>query len=216
MKWLIRILVALLVILAALMWLFFAQMSSVVKVGIEAAGTEALKVPVKLEKVSLSPWSGRASLESLEIGNPEGFTTPHAVRIRQIDLVLDLDRSEEKLLVIKELILDGLEVNSESSASGTNLARIIENIRQSPTATAAAPNAQPDVKFLVEQVFIRGIRVTASSYSAVTVPDQQLSGLGAESGGITPAQLTAAILAKLAEKPTPPSPEAPKLEAGNP
>ncbi len=197
MKWLIRILVALLVIIAALMWLFFAQMGSVVKVGIEAAGAEALKVPVKLEKVSLSPWSGRASLEDLEIGNPEGFATPHAVRIRQIDLVLDLDRSEEKLLVIKELILDGLEVNAESSASGSNLARIIENIRQSPPATAAAPNAQPDVKFLAEQVFIRGIRVTASSSSAVTVPDQQLSALGAETGGITPAQLTAAILEKV-------------------
>lgn len=197
MKWLIRILVALLVIIAALMWLFFAQMGSVVKVGIEAAGAEALKVPVKLEKVSLSPWSGRASLEALEIGNPEGFTTPHAVRIRQIDLVLDLDRSEEKLLVIKELILDGLEVNAESSVSSTNLARIIENIRQSPPATAATPNAQPDVKFLAEQVFIRSIRVTASSSSAATVPDQQLSGLGAESGGITPAQLTAAILEKV-------------------
>ena len=197
MKWLIRILVALLVIIAALMWLFFAQMGSVVKVGIEAAGAEALKVPVKLEKVSLSPWSGRASLENLEIGNPEGFTTPHAVRIRQIDLVLDLDRSEEKLLVIKELILDGLEVNAESAASGTNLARIIGNIRQSPPATAATPNTQPDVKFLAEQVFIRGIRVTASSSSAATVPDQQLSGLGAESGGITPAQLTAAILEKV-------------------
>jgi len=192
MKWLIRILVALLVIIAAMMWLFFAQMGSVVKAGIEAAGTEALKVPVKLEKVSLSPWSGRASLGSLEIGNPEGFKTQHAVRIQQVDLVLDLDRSEEKLLVIKELILDGIEVNAESSSSGTNLARIIENIRQSPPATAATPNAQPDVKFLTEQVFLRGIRA-----SATTLPDMQISGLGADTGGITPAQLTSAILEKL-------------------
>jgi hypothetical protein len=198
MKWLIRILVALLVIIAALMWLFFAQMGSVVKVSIEAAGAEALKVPVKLEKVSLSPWSGRASLESLEIGNPTGFSRPYALLIGHIDLVIDLDRSEEKLLVIKELILDGLVVNGEVSTGGiTNLDRIIENIRQSPPATAAAPNAQPDVKFLVDQVFIRGIRLPSSCTSPINVPDQQLSALGAETGGITPAQLTAAILEKV-------------------
>ena len=215
MKWLIRILVALLVILAALMWLFFAQMSSVVKVGIEAAGTEALKVPVKVDSLSLSPWSGRASLEGLEIGNPPSFTSPRALRIARTDLVLDMERTQEQLIFIKELTLTDAEVNFEVGLNGPNLRQIVENTRnvaQAVTAPGTPAGQQnenaprPKVKFLVGLVRIPSAKVTATAgllpgvSANFTLPDITITDLGAESGGVTPSGLTGTLLIRLADE----------------
>ncbi|MFN7564173.1 MAG: hypothetical protein ACK5TH_20560 [Prosthecobacter sp.] len=74
MKWFIRILVVLAVLITGLLWFGYSKIDDLLKLGIEKAGTEALQVPVKLDKVSLSMFSGAGALEGLEIGTPAVLT----------------------------------------------------------------------------------------------------------------------------------------------
>ena len=226
MKWFIRILIVLAVLIAGLLWFGYSKIDDLIKLGIEKAGSEALQVPVKLEKVSLSMFSGAGSLEGLEVGTPAGFSAPRTLRIGKAEIAINTTATKEDRIVIKHIRLNEPDIHLELGSSGTNLAQIARNARSTadslgssaptsqppaPSEAAPAPSSpsQPqkkDIRLQVDEVLISGARLNASvgllpgAKAVVTLPEIKLTELGTGPDGITPAELTAVILSKLADE----------------
>jgi choline-glycine betaine transporter len=64
-----------LVVLAVVLFALFGNRA--LKMGIETAGTNTLKVPVSLKDINLSLLGGSVRMNDLVIGNPAGYQHPN-------------------------------------------------------------------------------------------------------------------------------------------
>lgn len=222
MKWFIRILVVLAVLIAGLLWFGYSKIDDLLKMGIEKAGTEALQAPVTIQKLKISMFSGAGTIEGLEIGTPTGFSVPCSLRINQADIAINTAASKEDRIVIQHLRFNEPDIHLEVGPGGTNLSQIAKNARATADSiTPAAPEAkqssspvlrpkqpQKELKLQVDELLITGAKVNASAgvlpgaQASVTLPEIKLTDLGAGPEGLTPAELTAVILSKLSEEAT--------------
>jgi hypothetical protein len=66
--------------ICVLVLLFVAGLTTIggamVKSAVNTFGPAVMGVPVRLQGASFRPWSGKLSLNTLHVGNPQGFKTP--------------------------------------------------------------------------------------------------------------------------------------------
>jgi hypothetical protein len=217
MKWIIRIVVVLLVLVAALLWFAFSQMDRLVKTGIETATPPVVRTSVTVGEVKLSPLSGSGIIENFVIANPEGFSGPYALRIGKADVALDTSASNAEKIVLKHVHIIDPEIHLEMGLQGTNLKQIAQNAetfamgeaRPRPGTAEASPQATADasaekaLKLQINELLIRGARVSAGTSlvqgakAEATLPEIRLSDIGSGPEGISPAALTAKVLSVL-------------------
>jgi hypothetical protein len=214
MKWIIRIVVVLLVLVAALLWFAFSQMDRLVKTGIETATPPVVLTAVTVGEVKLSPFSGSGIIENFVIANPEGFSGPYALRIGKADVALDTSASNPEKIVLKHVHIIDPEIHLEMGLQGTNLKQIAKNAEtfamgearpRANAAAQAAPGAQAEkaLKLQINELLIRGARVSAGTSlvqgakAEATLPEIRLSDIGSGPEGISPAALTAKVLSVL-------------------
>jgi hypothetical protein len=213
MKWLIRVLVVLAVLITGLLWFGYSKIDDLLRLGIEKAGSEALQVPVKIDKVSLSMFTGAGAIEGLEIGTPGGFSAPRTLHIGRSEIAINTSASKEDRIVIQHIRLNSPELHLEVGPGGSNLAQIARNARaaagtrtETPKPAASKDPAKQGVKLQIDEVLITAAQLRASAgalpgaKSSLTLPEIRLTGLGSGSEGLSPAELTALILAKLSEE----------------
>jgi len=218
MKWLIRIVVVLVLIIGAGLWFGWSQLGNLVKFGIEQGTPPVVQTSVSVRHVNVSPFSGSGVIEDFQIGNPKGFTGPYAVRIGRAEVGLDLNSVSGDKVVIQHIRITDPEINLEAGLGGTNLKHIADNAmnfvsQQTAPAGNAAPSAaahpadgkpKKSVKLQVNELLITGAKLSANAAGVVpgadarmTLPEIRLTNLGTGSAGITPAELTALVLRQL-------------------
>jgi hypothetical protein len=179
-----------------------------VKRGVETIGSKQTKVDVKLDRVSLSLWSGAGRIQGLVVGNPEGCKTPHAVSVGSASVALKPASLLADKIVIRSIVVEAPEITFEGGLGGNNLSRIIANVQASSSGskTNAAGKAEGEKtgrKLEVDEFIIRGakvhVSVTGVTREPVTVslPDIHLVDLGTGPDGITSAELTKRVLSEI-------------------
>lgn len=180
----------------------------VVKSGIETLGPRMTGVTVQLRAVSLSPWSGQGRIEGLVIGNPEGYKTPHAIRVGEARMAVVPGSLWSEKLHIRLIEVESPEITVEIGPGGNNLKRILANVEAAagPGDSSGSNERQAGAsrKLQVDRLVIKGasFRLGATALGGsvpVRLPDIQLENLGAGPDGITPAELTQKIFAALVE-----------------
>ena len=221
MKWIIRIVVVLVVLvflLGAALWFGWSQLGSLVKFGIEKVTPPVVQASVTVQQVKLSIFSGVGAIEGFEIGNPKGFSGPYAVRIGRAEVALDTKSVSTEKIVLQHIHINDPEINLEAGLGGTNLQHIANNAKnfaaqQTPhsdkgEATPAAPAADSKpakpIKFQVNELLITGAKLSASVAGVVpgaeaklTLPEIRLNNIGSDGAGISPAELTALIFSHI-------------------
>ncbi len=214
MKWLIRIVIVLVVIIGAGLWFGWSQLGNLVKFGIEQGTPPVVQTSVSVRHVNVSPFSGSGLIEDFQIGNPKGFTGPYALRIGRAEVGLDLNSVSADKVVIQHIRITDPEINLEAGLGGTNLKHIADNAmnfvsqQTAPAGNAALPatdgKPKKSVKLQVNELLITGAKLSASAAGVVpgadarmTLPEIRLTNLGTGAAGITPAELTALILRQM-------------------
>ena len=201
--WLVLLLIA---ALGAGAWWLYHSREHLIAQAIRNYGPVITGVPVKLQGVTLDPYSGLASLQGLELGNPPGFKTPRAMALGEISLRIDVTTLADPVVRIKELRVVKPHITYERGDGGSNLDVIERNVQayiaaQSGTAPAAkgSDKSKPK-KLIIEHLYIQSARADASTAMlqgrtvTVDIADIHLQGLGAKSGGATPAQVSAQVV----------------------
>lgn len=119
------VLVAVLALLALVLSL---AAGPVVKTAVNGAGPAMLGVPVSLEGVSIALRKGDLQLRSLTVGNPEGFKSAHLLKLDQLRVAMDTGSLMGDVVRIREVIIDGPDINYEMSLTGSNLGKLIDSL----------------------------------------------------------------------------------------
>jgi uncharacterized protein involved in outer membrane biogenesis len=178
----------------------------IVKYGIEEIGPKVTKVHVTVDNVNLYPLAGSAKVKGLMVGNPSGYQTPQAISVGNISVSMDPLSVFSNKVLIHSVWVQSPEVTFEGGLGGNNLSKIVTNataVSQNPSASAnasAGPGNRPAPKIEVDDFLISGAKVHVSlknvSGTGMTLPlpDIHLTDLGKGTNGMTPAELTQAVL----------------------
>ena len=181
-------------------------LDSGLKKGVETIGPQVTGVDVKLDSVRLSLWSGSGSIKGLVIGNPEGYKSPHAIRVSSASLSVAPGSLFSDKIIVKSIRVEAPEIIYELGPGGNNLKKIQANIEAaagSSEKSAPAEPASPGKKLQVDEVIITGGKVTLAASmlggKGVTspLPEINLKNLGTGPEGITGAELTKQILSQV-------------------
>ncbi|NOT28812.1 MAG: hypothetical protein HOP15_00010 [Planctomycetes bacterium] len=192
MKFAVRIAIGLVLLLSLVLLgaVFFAD--ALAKRAIERGGTYALGVETRLDGASLGLVSGEFALAGLAVANPPGFAQPNFFTLRSTELELPLNALMQDRITIPLLTLEGIGVDLERNASGTNYGVILDNLKRFETGEATAQEDGADggtgKTFLLEKLVIRDVRAAVNLLPAggdltklsLSIPEIVVEDLGSD------------------------------------
>lgn len=208
-KLLFRIAIGLVVLILLALVTLGLFLDRAIRSGVEAAGPKLAKVPVRLESVNVSLLSGSGKIKGLVVGNPEGYQTPHAIRMGAASLTLQPGSLLSDKIVVRSIRIESPEIIFEGGLRGNNLSQIRDNLNAAlgggPSTSPASSGAEkPARKLQVDELWITGgsvkVSLKGSGFAApVPLPEIHLTNLGQGPEGITPAELAQKVLAAITE-----------------
>jgi hypothetical protein len=198
--------VVLLIIIAGVGYYLFSNLDSYIKAAIEKYGSQATQASVTLDSVVVSLTTGEGGMVGLNVGNPKGFATPHAITVGAITLKLDTSTvTGSGPIVIKEIDIDKPQVTYEiGNTGGSNLDAIQKNTEA--FAGSSGGNSAPTAgggqerKLIINDLYVRdgqiGVSATVLQGKAVNapLPTIHLTDIGKNSNGATAAQVANQVL----------------------
>jgi uncharacterized protein involved in outer membrane biogenesis len=209
-KTVIRIILALVVLLILVLigcWIF---LGSIVTKGVNTVGPTITKTDVKLGSATVSILSGSATLNNLFVGNPEGYTTPSAIKANKIAVSLQPMSIFGQKIIVKSVNVEAPDITVEGGITKNNLTKILDNTQGSadqaeakknePESQKKAPEEKAARKIEVDDFVISNAKVhyngtlTGGKTITVPIPDIHLQNLGTGPDGITAAELTKQVM----------------------
>lgn len=205
MKILLYILGGLLALAVIAVVVVMFTLGSIVKSGVNTFGPKITQTTVVLKEASLSPFSGKGSLKELTVGNPTGWKSEHAFYLKEISIDLVPKSLTADHIVINSIVIDNPEIIYETTGALTtsNIQDLVKNVQGNGSAQpaqasqpAAAQPAKP-VKIEIKDFKLTNVTVKVvygTNNYTVKIPDLIMSDLGTKEGGLTPNELTVAVL----------------------
>jgi len=182
------IIIALFVIIAIVSLLYLGP---IVKYGIQQFAPQITKVSVTVDNANVS-LLGSASIYGLTVGNPQGYTSPQAIKSGSMSISLDPLSVTSSKIMIHSVHVESPQITFEGGIFGNNLSQILKNVNASSTNQQPAPKTEID-DFLITGATIN-IIISGVINKTVPLPDIHLTDLGKGSNGLTPVELITAIL----------------------
>ncbi|MEH6650495.1 MAG: hypothetical protein V7707_10765 [Motiliproteus sp.] len=205
--------VAAIAIIAIVVVIGLQNINGIVKAAIETVGTQVTGTEVRLAEVDITLTEGRGVLLGLSIANPKGFSDNSAFSLGQIALQIDPISITGDVIVIEELTISAAKLLAEQkNIKDTNLQALLDNVaagaKSGEANNGGASSATNDSSDPAQQVklAVKHFRFDASELQLVTeqlgektlkLPAIELNNLGSAEQGLTPEQLSQAILKPL-------------------
>ncbi len=198
-KIILSVFVALLVVVAIVVFIGLKNLNSLVEMAIESVGPQVTKTDVQVDRVNIELTEGQGSIYGLTVANPEGFSGEHIFVLDQVSLQIQPSSLTEKVVVIREILVDGARLNGEhQGVAQINLREMLDNIQSVEPEPPKDTTASPEVRFMVEKLSVTDATINLSSSEfgerQLALKDIHLSDLGDREQGLTPAELARAIL----------------------
>lgn len=185
----------------ALYWLS-GNMDGLIKTSMADYGSAMTQARVSVDAVRISLADGKGSISNLQIGNPPGFKTAHAMKVGQIDVEIDIGSVTKDVIVIRRIAIKAPNVIYEKGDAMTNFDAIQKNIADylGPTDSKKESHGK---KLIVEELTIRDAKEQASAAFmngktlSASLPDITLKDIGKAKGGVTPGELGQEIVRAL-------------------
>jgi hypothetical protein len=174
-------------------WWLYSSRDALVKRALERYGPQVTGVSVRVKEVKIEPLDGSGAIRGLELGNPQGFSAPHALTLGEVRLAVDPKTLTSDVVHVKEISLESPSITYERGAQGDNLSTIQKHIQaqlpQSRGGGEAKKEDAPQRKFIVDHVQVRKARVSYGGLVNADLPDLHLRDLGKKRGGATAAEI---------------------------
>lgn len=205
MKILISLVALILLITAGTLGYLYLSLNGFVKKQVETVGPRITRTSVSLDSAILSPFSGNGKLMGLIIGNPEGFTHSAALKAPGISISVDKKSLLSRTIVINEILISRPEIFLEGTLTGTNLMKLIGNIKDYGGSGQDRKGDQNyPRKYIVKRVLITAPRLNVSASllkanigQTVPLSDISLNDVGSDGSGISAAELSVQIMVPL-------------------
>lgn len=192
MKKLLMVIVVIGLIGAGAFFYLSSNAGGLIRDGVVAYTPPVIGAEVELASVDLDPSAGTASLNSMVIGNPEGFTSDHLFKMDQLMVRMDTSIANltSDVIRINEVRLEGADMIYEIGRNGNNIGKIQENIDAYMTELGIESSEDSEKKFIIEDVYVNGTNVRVASdllggrSVGFPLPNLHLSGIGERENGV--------------------------------
>jgi len=176
-------------------------LGSVVKAGINRFGPTLTQTTVELSAATISPLSGTGTLRGLVIGNPKGWSDAPLCSLGKIHLDVAPFSLLGDHIVVNEIVIDAPEFNYETKIVASNVNDLLKNIEQvtggkNGGVQATTKSGKP-IRFEVKHFVLHDGKVrlgVGPAALSLPMPPIELNDLGTKEGGISPDQLTLAVM----------------------
>lgn len=186
-----KILIGLLVLIVLVVGGVFYAFDSILKGGIETAGSSVLQTDVTVGSVGVSPLSGSGGIQQLRIGNPEGFNEPYAMELGGLDVAIDTGSVFSDVIVIDRIIIEQPVITYETRITTDNIRSLLSNIGGGSGGQPSEEAGGAGKRVIIRDFQMLGpqVRVASAIGSAdATIPDLRLQNIGEENAAVTVAE----------------------------
>ncbi|MEH6477346.1 MAG: hypothetical protein V7727_16760 [Sneathiella sp.] len=201
------ILAVLVIVMAVLLGVFYFNLDKVIIAAVEEYGSDVTQSDVTLAEVDLDLTSGKGTLRGLKVGNPEGFEEPSAFELGEISLNVNIADTNDDLIHITEISVDGPQITYELNSNTNNLDALKANIdafmkanMSSDDKSSEADSDDEGPKLIIDKLTISNGKVTVKAPITMNqkiegnLPLIQLKDIGKKEGGATPEEVAAQIV----------------------
>lgn len=179
-------------VIIAVVSLFY--LGPIVKIGVEQFAPQITKVSVNIDRADVS-LLGSAAIKGLELGNPQGYVNPQAIKVGTISISLDPLSVTTSKILIHSVHVESPLISFELGLGGNNLSKILNNVN------AYSKNPQPAPKIEIDDFLITNAKIDVVIGGVINktlpLPDIHLTNLGKGSDGLTPVELIRKILSAI-------------------
>ena len=210
----VRITAYILCSLILLLLLLMLALGEIIKKSVAALGPVVAGVPVRIESVSTG-FSGnfKLHLKGLTIGNPEGYFAGHMLDLKDFYLEVDSASLFSRKILIRKIVISGVNVNYETNLITSNLSDTGENITRlsgkesgdkpasgSKSVSGEAEGSSRELQ--VDDILLEDVKIAitikgASRGLPIPIAPIHLQNLGSGPEGITLSTLLREILNNL-------------------
>lgn len=192
------------------------NLGPMIKKAVNEYGPGVTKTKVSLGNVDVSLFSGKAKLKELFLGNPEGFKSPYAMKVRSILVDIDEKSITGDTIIIERIEILSPDISYEKIKGGDNFQAIMKNVQSSVGSEKQAPTNQEGKKgagkkLLIRDFVVKGgkVNLTMPLLAGKTInaplPDIHLKDIGKKKGGASPAEAFNEVFQSLYAKITSPA-----------
>ncbi len=105
------------------------RLNTIVKSGIEEIGTEMTGTAVTVDRIIISPFSGKGQIRGFRVANPEGYDHEYAFEVDDFTIELEILSVFSKEVMVNELVITTPAIVMEQKLLGNNINSILGNIR---------------------------------------------------------------------------------------
>ena len=154
------------IVLIAAVVAFHLFSGQIIKSGVKTAASNALKVGVDINDISLSILGGSVEIDGLIINNPPGYTYKNLLELSKADIAVNIRSLMQDTVHIKEIKLDGMDLVIEQKGFSNNLQEIIKGL---PSEKTQQGQPAAGKKLVIDDLEITNIRVKVKLVTG-TVP----------------------------------------------
>lgn len=207
-KWVVRAILALLILIIVGGVVAFFSLNSIIKGGVEKIGPRITQTDVKLESANISPFSGSGELRGLLVGNPSGYNTPSAIKVGDVKVSINVKSVLSTVVIVDSIAVEAPEVTFEGGIGGNNLSKLLDNISSvaKSDTTPNAPQEKPaegGKKFKVKDLMIKGTKVNATltgmggKVVTLSLPEIHVTDIGSDQDGVSSAELARVVIREI-------------------
>jgi hypothetical protein len=213
-KWILIGAASVIVAIIIILVIGISNIGPLIKKAVNVYGPGITKTEVKIEDVGVSVFSGEVRLKDFYLGNPRGFTSPEAVKVKSIFVNVDERSLTKDTIIIDRIEVVRPEITYEKAGGTDNFKKIIDNVKQT-MSIGKSPEEQPakekeGKKLLIRDFVVKEGKVTlvmpfmgGKSISA-PMPNIHLTNIGGEKEGVSAAKAFETVLIALYAKITSP------------
>ena len=206
-KILFRIILGFVLVIVLAIAAVLLGIDSIAKSAVQKGASYALGVETTLGSIDVRLLDGQIIMDDLNIANPEGFTSPRLVHTGHLDVQVDLASVLSDTVEVRKFELDGLEMHIEQKLGGSNISKIMDNIKRlskdegkgedkdedKAEPVSQGPSKQVKVKRILIKNVVAHFHLPVGPALKVKVPTIELKDVSSDGAGGVTGQLVSQI-----------------------
>jgi hypothetical protein len=143
--------------------LLFLNLGLIIKTAVNAYGPDVTKTVMHVDDATVSLLAGEARFTDFMIGNPKGFTSPHAILVGSVFVDVDETSLTKDVIIIDRIAVNEPEIIYEINGNTDNIHTIINNMKK--PQKAVKPNEKKETgkkagkKVVIRDLILRDVNV---------------------------------------------------------
>jgi len=169
-----------------------SNLDKLVKNGVEEYGPRFTGTEVKLGGVSSSLLGGEVTISDFFLGNPKGFKTAHAFKVKSLKVAVDTGSLTSDVIHVKEIVIDAPDIIYEMGDGSSNLQAIQNNIAKAAGGGSSSSSSETsEKKVVIDHLYVRNAKAALSAgmlggkVIPLPLPDLHLTDIGKKENGAT-------------------------------